>query len=261
LEIRKIEVGKKIKNTTAFDLPIRLAVAILRDQHGNVNLDVPVEGNLYDPEYKLGKVIWGIVKNILVKAATSPFKLLARAIDADEDDLKSIRFEYLSDSLTKKQEKNLSLLTRVLKQKPELKIELVYKPAHPDEKEMLAAFEAKKRYILKIDSTRDDVPTTAQLKQIEELSINDSAFVHYLDRRLLFEGSAPAIEKCKRFVGKRRLDNEMETIINNRKKLMTDYLASQEELKPESYEIVDAGENDISVGVPQFEVKFGMTDE
>ncbi len=261
LEIRKIEVGKKIKSSTAFDLPLRLAVAILRDQHGNVNLDVPVEGNLDDPEYKLGKVIWGIIKNILVKAATSPYRLLANAIKADEDDLKAIKFDYLTDSLTKKQQKNLSTLARVLKLKPELKINLVYMPGHPDETEMLAAYEAKKRYILKIDSTRDEDPTPAQLKQIEALSINDTAFVDYLNRSLLFEGSLPPIEKCKRLIGKRRLSNRMEAIINNRKKLIHDYLSSNEQLQPDAFEIADAGENELSDGAPKFDVRFGLVDE
>ncbi|HEX5167744.1 MAG TPA: DUF748 domain-containing protein [Cyclobacteriaceae bacterium] len=261
LEIKRIEVGKKVKNTTAFDLPLRLAVAILRDQHGNVNLDVPVEGNLDDPKYRLGKVIWGIVKNILVKAATSPYKLLANAIKADEDDLKAIQFEYLSDSLTKKQQKNLSTLARVLKLKPELKINLVYLPGYPDEKEMMAAYEAKKRYILKIDSTRDDEPTPAQIKQIEALSINDSSFVDYLNRSLLFEGSLPPLEKCKRLVGNRRLNNRMNALISNRKKLLSDYLSGNERVQPNAFALEDAEEKAFSDGVPKFEVRFGLIDE
>jgi hypothetical protein len=261
LEIRKIEVGKKVKNSTAFDLPLRLAVAILRDPQGNINLDVPVEGNLDDPEYKLGKVIWGIIKNILVKAATSPYKLLAHAIKADEDDLKSIKFDYLSDSLTRRQQRNLSTIARVLKLKPELKINLVYLPGNPDETEMLAAFEAKKRYVLKIDSTREDEPTAAQIKQIEALSINDSSFVNYLNRNLLFEGSLPPIEKCKRLIGRRRIDSRMEALINSRKRLITDYLSSQEQLNEGSFAIADPNEDKVSDGVPMFEVQFGLTDE
>lgn len=261
LEIKKIEVGRKVKSSTAIDLPLRLAVAILRDPKGNINLEIPVEGNLDDPHYKLGKVIWGIISNIIVKAATSPFKLLASAIDADEDDLRSIKFEYLSDSLTNRQQKNLRMLGRVLKLKPELKIELIYKPGNNDESEMLAAFEAKKRYILKIDSLREDEPNMTQIRQIGELSINDSAFVQYMNRHLLFEGSLQPIEKCKRFVGKRRLENKMKTIIANRKKRITDFLSGLEEVKPENFALVDALENEKSDGIPKFDVRFGLADE
>lgn len=262
LEVKRIEVGKKVKNSTAMNLPLRLAVVILRDKDGNINLDLPVEGNLDDPNYHLGKVIWSVIKNLLVKAVTSPFKLLAAAVDADEEDIRSIQFEYLADSLTKKQQKNLNMLARVLKVKPELKVQLVYKSGNADETEMLAAYEAKKRYVLKIDSVREEDPTPGQIKQIQELSINDSSFVHYLDRNLLFEGTLPPIEKCKRFVGKRRLENKMEEIVANRKKAITDFLASQEEVKPEGFEIVDAEEGEHkSDGVPKFDVEFGLTDE
>jgi hypothetical protein len=163
--------------------------------------------------------------------------------------------------LTNKQQKNLRMLGRVLKLKPELKIELIYKPGSDDESEMLAAYEAKKRYILKIDSLREEEPSMAQIKQIEELSINDSSFIQYMNRHLLFEGSLPPIEKCKRFVGKRRLENKMEAIVANRKKRITDFLSGLEEVKPENFALADAGENAKSDGIPKFDVQFGLVDE
>lgn len=257
LEIRKIDVGKKIGRKPIYNLPLRLAVAILKDVDGNINMEIPVEGDLNDPEYKLGKVIWGIIENLLVKAATSPFRLLARAIDADENDLKSVSYDYLSDSLSNRQKRNLNMLGRVLKVKPELRINLIYLPGNSDELEMLAAFEAKKRYILKIDTLREDEPSEAQLEEIAALSINDSAFVEYLNRRLLFEGSLTTIEKCKRYVGRRRLANRMEAIINNRKKLISDYLITEQQLPPEAFTLENDPER-VSDGIPMFEVKFDV---
>jgi Domain of Unknown Function (DUF748) len=257
LKVKKIEVGKKIKNETAYRLPIKLAVAILRDKNGDIQLEVPVEGNLDDPKYKLGKVIWGIIKNLLLKIAASPFKLLAAAAGADEDDLKAVKFDYLSDSLTRKQQKNLSILAKVLKSKPELKIELIYHPAAQDEVEQLALFEAKKRYLMKIDTIEEKDPTSEQVKQIESLSMNDSSFINYLNKKLLFEGSnTTVIEKCKRYVGKLRLQNRMNAIIASRRKLITEYLIEKQQLKPTSFSLTDSKEK--SDGVPQFEVKFGV---
>jgi hypothetical protein len=257
LEIRRIDVGKKIGRKPVYNLPLRLAVAILRDVNGNINMEIPVSGDLNDPEYKLGKVIWGIVENLLVKAATSPYRLLAQAINADENDLKAISFDYLSDSLTNRQRRNLNMLGRVLKLKPELRINLHYLPGNTNELDLLAAFEAKKRYILRIDTLREDEPNAAQLKEIEALSINDSAFVNYLNRRLLFEGSLSPIEKCKRYVGRRRLQNRMEAIISNRKKLISDYLLTEQQLPPEAFAFVDEADR-TSDGLPKFEVTFDV---
>ncbi|MFO7259255.1 MAG: DUF748 domain-containing protein [Bacteroidota bacterium] len=259
LEIRRIDVGKKIGRKPVYNLPLRLAVAILRDVNGNINMEIPVSGDLNDPEYKLGKVIWGIIENLLVKAATSPYRLLAQAIDADENDLKAISFDYLSDSLTNRQRRNLNMLGRVLKLKPELRINLHYLPGATDELDLLAAFEAKKRYILRIDTLREEEPNAAQLKEIEALSINDSAFVNYLNRRLLFEGSLSPIEKCKRYVGRRRLANRMEAIINNRKKLISDYLLTEQQLPPEAFAFVDEPDR-TSDGLPKFEVTFDVNE-
>jgi hypothetical protein len=257
LEIRRIDVGKKIGRKPVYNLPLRLAVAILRDVNGNINMEIPVSGDLNDPEYKLGKVIWGIVENLLVKAATSPYRLLAQAIDADENDLKAISFDYLSDSLTNRQRRSLTMLGRVLKVKPELRINLHYLPGNTGELDLLAAFEAKKRYILRIDTLREEEPNAAQLKEIEALSINDSAFVNYLNRQLLFEGSLSPIEKCKRYVGRRRLQNRMEAIIDNRKKLVNDYLITEQQLPPESFTFVDEPDR-TSDGLPKFEVTFDV---
>lgn len=236
---------------------MRLAVAILKDVNGNINMEIPVTGDLNDPEYKLGKVIWGIIENLLVKAATSPYRLLARAIDADENDLKAVSFDYLSDSLTNRQRRNLTMLGRVLKVKPELRINLHYLPGSTDELNLLAAYEAKKRYILKIDTLREDEPNAAQLKEIEALSINDSAFVNYLNRRLLFEGSLSPIEKCKRYVGRRRLTNKMEAIVSNRRRLVNDYLSTEQQLSPEAFTFVDEPDRS-SDGLPMFEVTFDV---
>ncbi|MDV3307295.1 MAG: DUF748 domain-containing protein [Cyclobacteriaceae bacterium] len=257
LEIRRIDVGKKIGRKPVYNLPLRLAVAILRDVNGNINMEIPVSGDLNDPEYKLGKVIWGIIENLLVKAATSPYRLLAQAINADENDLKAISFDYLSDSLTNRQRRNLSMLGRVLKVKPELRINLHYLPGNTDELSLLAAFEAKKRYILKIDTLREEEPNAAQLKEIEALSINDSAFVSYLNRRLLFEGSLSPIEKCMRYVGRRRLQNRMAAIIDNRKRLITDYLITEQQLPAEAFAFVDEPDR-TSDGLPMFEVTFDV---
>lgn len=149
------------------------------------------------------------------------------------------------------------MLGRVLKVKPELRIQLQYLPGITDELDQLAAYEAKKRYILKIDTLREDEPNAEQLKDIEALSINDSAFVSYLNRRLLFEGSLTPIEKCRRHVGRRRLANRMAAIIDNRKRLVTDYLLTDQQLPQEAFTIEDVPDRS-SDGLPMFEVKFDV---
>ena len=68
--------GEKVNSPDATKLPVRLAIAILKDRNGKIQLDVPVEGSLDDPQFQLHKVIVHAIGNILTKIATSPFSVL-----------------------------------------------------------------------------------------------------------------------------------------------------------------------------------------
>jgi len=91
--IEKIYVGEKVKNKTAVSLPVKLAIAILRDRNGDIKLNVPVSGDLNDPKVKIWRIILDILKNIIIKAATAPYDMLASAFGGNEEDYKDIRYE------------------------------------------------------------------------------------------------------------------------------------------------------------------------
>jgi len=76
----QLTFGDKVPSPTAMNLPMRLAVAILKDSKGQINLDIPVSGSLNDPQFSLGGIIFHAFMNILTRAATAPFRLLAGAI-------------------------------------------------------------------------------------------------------------------------------------------------------------------------------------
>ncbi|WP_031482467.1 DUF748 domain-containing protein [Maridesulfovibrio frigidus] len=84
-DIYQFEVGKKIDNPDAANIPIGLGLALLRDSNGNIQLDIPVEGRVDDPQFRLGRVIGAAILNILVKAVTSPFALIGALIGGSDD--------------------------------------------------------------------------------------------------------------------------------------------------------------------------------
>ena len=65
-------------------LPLKLAVALLKDRNGVIDLGLPVTGSLDDPQFKLGPLIWKVVVNLVTKAATAPFALLGRLFGGGE---------------------------------------------------------------------------------------------------------------------------------------------------------------------------------
>ena len=70
---------------TPASLPVKLATALLADSKGVIDLDLPISGSLNDPEFRIGPIIFKVIVNLIGKALTSPFALLASALGGDED--------------------------------------------------------------------------------------------------------------------------------------------------------------------------------
>jgi outer membrane protein OmpA-like peptidoglycan-associated protein len=115
--------GKSVDSAKATKLPVRLGIALLKDRNGQINLDLPVSGRTDDPKFSIWGVVWQVVVNLFVKAATSPFALLSSMMGSSED-LSSVTFAPGSATLTSAEEKKLATLASALSQRPGLKVEL-----------------------------------------------------------------------------------------------------------------------------------------
>jgi hypothetical protein len=229
--VKKIEVSKKLNNPDAYNVPLRLAIALLRDLNGNIDLEIPVEGNLNDPEYKLGKAIWKIVENILVKAVTAPFRLLANAFGANEDEIKSLEMDFLQDTLGPPQIKTLDLLAKIMTGKPELILEYTPVQSVNYEKLLLAEHEAWRRYRSTFDGPVSPAP----------LNMEDAGFNEFLNRMLGSEAAEkPAQEKCRLLTGNAWMEEKHLAIREKRARVITEYLTLTKGLKPERFKLKPA---------------------
>jgi hypothetical protein len=122
--IDQFTFGQKVESEEATGLPVRLAVALLKDGQGEIHLDLPVTGSLNDPEFSVVGVVFTILKNLLVKAATSPFKLLASMLGGGGDDFSTVSFPYGVAALPVPEESKLTRLVDALEQRPTLKLEV-----------------------------------------------------------------------------------------------------------------------------------------
>lgn len=105
-------------------LPVRLAVALLADSNGVIDLNLPVTGSLNDPQFRLAPVIFKIIGNIIRKAITAPFSLLTGAFAAG-DDKSDITFEAGRSTLDEQAQANLQQLAKAMNSKPQLKLTLI----------------------------------------------------------------------------------------------------------------------------------------
>jgi len=261
MSIKKIEITKKIKGVGLYELPLRLAIAILRDRKGNIDLNVPVEGDLKDPTYKLGKIIWQIVKNLVVKAATAPFDLFAKAFGGSEEDIKYVRFDYLQKQFEGRQMKSLDMISKALLEKPELKVALVQVASHDSEKELLALSLAKGIYYKKniLPSPKDSLDAN-DYKAIAGISNLDSLFNIWLNQQFLPEdvSGMPSQLKCRKLIGDQVLGQEVGMLFATRNKMILDYFVKEKQLDSTRIKITNTTDEKSAEfeSTPRFTVEF-----
>jgi uncharacterized protein involved in outer membrane biogenesis len=122
--IKELRLGDKVDHPEATDLPLGLAVALLKGPNGEISLDMPVSGNLDDPKFSIGGVIFGAFVNLITKAATAPFNLLGRLVGADSETFDRIEFKPGQADLTPPEREKLVKLAEALDLRPELELEL-----------------------------------------------------------------------------------------------------------------------------------------
>lgn len=121
--IDQFNFGDKVESEQATKLPVGLGVALLKNQKGEIHIDLPIDGDLNDPDFRYGKLAWKAVGNILLKAAASPFKLLAGLVNTD-DDLSHVSFEASASLLTPENIDKLVSLESALLKRPDLKLDI-----------------------------------------------------------------------------------------------------------------------------------------
>jgi hypothetical protein len=117
--VDQLKLGERVDSEQAVDLPIELALALLTDANGVIDLEVPVSGNLEDPEFSLGSVIGKAFLNLITKAVTAPFNLLASLVGSEEN-LERVTYPAGSASLDERGQLKLSQLAEAMAQRPEL---------------------------------------------------------------------------------------------------------------------------------------------
>jgi hypothetical protein len=118
-------LGQKSGSKDATHLPVGLALALLRDRQGKIDLDIPVEGDLNDPHFGIGKVILKALLNLLTKVALSPFSLLGKLIPGGgggDENLGTITFVAGADTLALDQVDRIGKLSTVLNERPGVKV-------------------------------------------------------------------------------------------------------------------------------------------
>ena len=134
LVLNQLAFGEPVQGAPS-SLPVKLAVALLADRNGVIDLDLPISGSLNDPQFRLGPVIFRIIGNLIAKAITAPFSLLASAAGGSGDALGHVAFAPGSARLTPEAEQNLAKVVKALADRPALKLTVTGMASLKDERD------------------------------------------------------------------------------------------------------------------------------
>lgn len=145
--VEQLQLGEKVDSPDAVDLPIRLAVALLKDTDGKISIELPVTGDLNDPQFSVMPIVWQTLRNLVLRAAQAPFKFIGGLISGgDAQDLGNVAFAAGSSDLAPDAQSALDKLAAALKERPALRLEIEGTSAQSSDGPLIAQQRLEREY-------------------------------------------------------------------------------------------------------------------
>ncbi len=173
-------LGDSVESPDAASLPVSLAISLLKNRKGEIHLNVPVQGDLDDPEFSVGGVIVKVIFGLIAKAATSPFALLT-ALIPDGEDLQHVTFEPGLSDISRDASGKLEKMAGVLYERPGLRVDIIGRVEPARDRDALIKMRFDKLINLqKLHELR--IAGTKETPQIETIEITTEKYPRYLSR-------------------------------------------------------------------------------
>ncbi len=237
----QLTLGQRVEGPEVMNLPLDLALAILKDSRGVIDIDLPVSGNIDDPEFSYGGIIWKALANLIAKAATAPFTLLAAAFGGGEE-LGYVAFTPGAVEIGSSEQEKLDKLARALADRPQLRVEV--RGAVSSVADHAAIAQAKVMQQVRGPDAVLDTPLTAGERRAllslyrkqfgEDPKPPEDAPAEERDARMAAAARARLIEATT------VTDDELRTLARNRGITISDYLVARGEIAAERVYLTDS---------------------
>jgi uncharacterized protein involved in outer membrane biogenesis len=171
--VEQLQLGEKVDSPDAVSLPLKLAIALLKDVDGKISIELPVSGDLNNPQFSVMPIVWQTLRNLIVKAAAAPFKLIGGLVSGGgSQDLGTVSFAPGSSDLSKDAEAALVKLSQALKERPALRLEIEGTAAKSSDGPLLAEQRLEREYQYNyykmLQRRGDKVPAKASLLEVPD---------------------------------------------------------------------------------------------
>ncbi|WP_459732124.1 DUF748 domain-containing protein [Pseudomonas sp. MHK4] len=171
--VEQLQLGEKVDSPDAVSLPLKLAIALLKDVDGKISIELPVTGDLNNPQFSVMPIVWQTLRNLIVKAAAAPFKLIGGLVSGGgSQDLGTVSFAPGSSDLSKDAEAALVKLSQALKERPALRLEIEGTAAKSSDGPLIAEQRLEREYQYNyykmLQRRGDKVPAKANLLEVPD---------------------------------------------------------------------------------------------
>ncbi|KNH18211.1 hypothetical protein ACS77_27035 [Pseudomonas syringae] len=171
--VEQLQLGEKVDSPDAVSLPLKLAIALLKDVDGKISIELPVSGDLNNPQFSVMPIIWQTLRNLIVKAAAAPFKMIGGLVSGGgSEDLGTVAFAPGSSDLSKDAETALVKLSQALKERPALRLEIEGTAAKTSDGPLIAEQRLEREYQYNyykmLQRRGDKVPAQASLLKVPD---------------------------------------------------------------------------------------------
>ncbi|WP_211958524.1 DUF748 domain-containing protein, partial [Cupriavidus numazuensis] len=205
LYLDQLTFGDKVDSPDATKLPVLLAVSLLKDRHGVIDVNLPVSGSLSDPEFSIGGVIVRVIVNLLAKAITSPFALIGSAFGGGSgEELGYVEFAPGTSTLTPAAKEKIATVAKALNDRPSLKLEISGRidPATDEAGARRAWLDArvaeqKRRDLRKSAQEGDEASDSEAGEQGADVKVSKQEYPKYLEEVY----KRASVKKPRNFIG------------------------------------------------------------
>jgi hypothetical protein len=251
LFLNQLTFGDKVESPSATKLPVMLAVALLKDRNGNIDINLPIAGSLDDPQFSIGGIIIKVIVNLIVKAVTSPFALIGSLFGGGEE-LAYMEFDYGRAEIPAAGVSKLGNIAKALHDRPGLKLDISGQvdPELDREglKRVMLERKVKTQKFNELQDKRND------LAAIDQVKIEPAEYAKYLARAYKQEkipnkprnlvGLAkdlPVADMEKLMLAHFQVDDDdLRELVNHRALEAKEYLINEGKVEPERVFIVTA---------------------
>ena len=171
--LEQLELGEQVDSPDAVDLPIRLAIALLKDAEGKIDIQLPISGDLNNPQFSVMPIVWQTLRNLVVRAAQAPFKFIGGLVSGgDEVNMDKVQFSAGTSELDPQAQNTLNTLASALKERPVLRLEVQGTSAQASDGPLLAEQrlqrEYQNTYYKMLQRRGDQVPADASALEVPE---------------------------------------------------------------------------------------------